>query len=51
MNLSAVVLLPDVFGFDTMEAMSMAKLLARHGYATLVVDIYRCDINLMSKHY
>ncbi|CAM9493793.1 unnamed protein product [Ascophyllum nodosum] len=37
----AVILLPDVFGFDTAETRRMAKLLARQGYATLVLDIYR----------
>lgn len=38
---SAVVLLPDVFGFDTPETTGAAKLLAQQGYNTLVPDIYR----------
>lgn len=38
---SAVVLLPDVFGFDTPETKGAAKILAQQGYKTLVPDIYR----------
>eukprot|EP00752_Nemacystus_decipiens_P006329 g5705.t1 len=37
----AVVMLPDVFGFDTAEAQGAAKVLAQQGYKTLVPDIYR----------
>lgn len=37
----AVVVLPDVFGYESAETKGVAKLLARHGYATLVPDIYR----------
>ncbi|CBN74874.1 conserved unknown protein [Ectocarpus siliculosus] len=37
----AVVLLPDVFGFDTPETTGAARLLAQQGYNTLVPDIYR----------
>ncbi|CAM9327383.1 unnamed protein product [Ectocarpus sp. 12 AP-2014] len=36
----AVVLLPDVFGFDTPETTGVARLLAQQGYKTLVPDIY-----------
>ena len=41
-----MVVLPDVFGYDTAEAKGVAKLLAHHGYATLVPDIYRCVLLL-----
>lgn len=40
-SFSAVVLLPDVFGFDTPETTGAARLLAQQGYNTLVPDIYR----------